>query len=381
MDIMKRFILSLVAIISLVFSPVAANAVEYSGVGGQPANPQADNPRSQSIFIYTLNPGDQKQDGVRIYNNTNTSRTIAVGAVDSALSSDGAFSCAQEVEAKKDVGSWINLSSSSVTIPSGGSVVVPFTITAPSNASVGEHDGCITMQDSSTQAATNQNGVVLSFRSAIRVVATIPGKIVKDLAITQLTIKLDAANQVLVDPTVSNTGNVSLDTNVTTSLVSLFGNTVASVKGTYPILARSTATWNLPLARPFWGGLYKASVSTTYNGTANTQLGLVDGSAGVTRKRDSGYIFITPALPAAIAELAVLLAIATGVFILVQKLRHKGHVKKHWHTYTVKSGDTVKQIAEQNGLPWKKLVTANRLKPPYDLREGHTIKIPPKKEG
>ncbi len=381
MDIMKRFILSLVAIISIVFSPITAHAVEYGGVGGQPDNPQADNPRSQSIFIYNLNPGEQKQDAVRIYNNTSTSRTIAVGAVDSALSSDGAFSCAQEVEAKKDVGAWISLSSNNATIPAGGSAVVPFTITAPSNASVGEHDGCITMQDSNAQAATNQNGVVLSFRSAIRVVATIPGKIVKDLAITQLTIKLDGNNQVLVDPTVSNNGNVSLDTNVTTSLVSLFGNTVASVKGTYPILAKSTATWNLPLARPFWGGFYKAAVVTAYNGTGDTQLGHADGTTEINRKRDSGYVFITPAPLAAIAELATLLAILTGIFIAMRKLRHKGHVKNHWHAYTIQSGDTIKKVAEQNSLPWKKLAAANRLKPPYDLREGHTIKIPPKKEG
>lgn len=380
MDIMKRFILSLAAIISLVLSPMAVRAVEYGGVGGQPANPQSDNPRSQSIFIYTLNPGQQKQDGVRIYNNTNTSRTIAVGAVDSAISSDGAFACAQEVEPKKDVGTWVSLSTSTVTIPAGGSVVVPFTITAPVNSSVGEHDGCITMQDSNTQVATNQNGVVLSFRSAIRIVATIPGTIVKELAINDLKVKLDGG-QLQINPVVTNTGNVSLDTKVTTSLVSLFGKTVASTEGTYPILAKSTATWTVKLDRPFWGGFYKASVVTAFNGTANTQLGHTDGSAQITRKRNSAYMFITPAPLAAVAELAVLLAIATGILTLAYRLRHRSHIKHRWHTYTVKSGDTVKQIAEKNGLPWKKLATANHLKPPYDLREGRTIKIPPAKKG
>ena len=32
-------------------------AIEYGGFGGRPAYPRADNPRTESIFIHTLEPG------------------------------------------------------------------------------------------------------------------------------------------------------------------------------------------------------------------------------------------------------------------------------------------------------------------------------------
>lgn len=35
----------------------ASFAIEYGGFGGRPAYPRADNPRTESIFIHTLEPG------------------------------------------------------------------------------------------------------------------------------------------------------------------------------------------------------------------------------------------------------------------------------------------------------------------------------------
>lgn len=41
------------------FSP-ALYAIEYGGFGGRPAYPRADNDRTESIFIHTLEPGSEK---------------------------------------------------------------------------------------------------------------------------------------------------------------------------------------------------------------------------------------------------------------------------------------------------------------------------------
>ncbi len=35
----------------------SVEAIEYGGFGGRPAYPRADNPRTESIFLYTLEPG------------------------------------------------------------------------------------------------------------------------------------------------------------------------------------------------------------------------------------------------------------------------------------------------------------------------------------
>ena len=236
------------------------------------------------------------------------------------------------------------------------------------------------MQDTKNQTATKQNGVVLSFRSGIRVAATIPGVIVKDISITKIATSKDTTGGYLVEPTVKNIGNVSLDTHVVTSLVSLFGQIADTNQGTYPILPRSTASWNFHLHSPFWGGIYKTVVTASFNGTVNAQLGKPDSSSQTIRNRDSGYTLVTPAPLAGIIEFAILLAIIAGGYWSLRKRRHVHHVKHRWHTYEVKSGDMIKHIADKNGIAWKKLATANRLKPPYDLHEGQTLKIPPHKE-
>lgn len=59
----------LIAVILLtIISPV--QAAETGGIGGKPANPRSDNPRTESIFVYELKPGETTKDAVEIYNNT-----------------------------------------------------------------------------------------------------------------------------------------------------------------------------------------------------------------------------------------------------------------------------------------------------------------------
>ncbi len=105
MKTLARYIITILAV--SVFTGITVSAVEYQGVGGRPANPVKGNERSKSIFIYELKPSQKKTDAVQIYNNTDTERTIKIDAVDSIISSGGAFACAQSAEAKKDVGAWV----------------------------------------------------------------------------------------------------------------------------------------------------------------------------------------------------------------------------------------------------------------------------------
>ncbi|MBU4455005.1 DUF916 domain-containing protein, partial [Patescibacteria group bacterium] len=121
-------------------------AIEYGGFGGRPAYPRADNSRTESIFIHTLKPGDIQEEGVLTVNNSAERKTMLVYAVDSTPSTGGAFACEQLAEVKDDVGAWITLAKSEVALDPGTNELVPFTITVPKNAGVGEHNGCIIIQ-------------------------------------------------------------------------------------------------------------------------------------------------------------------------------------------------------------------------------------------
>lgn len=378
----KHFLLGL-AIFAIAIIPSAASAVEYGGIGGRPANPRADNPRSESIFIYELEPGASAQDGVRVFNNTDTVRTIAIGAVDSALASDGAFACAQANEPRVNVGTWIELEQDSITVAPGKSGVVNFTITAPESANVGEQSGCITMQDTAaTEAPEQGGGVVLSFRSAIRVAVTVPGEIVKGLSVASITLGPSPSDGKLftATPSLRNSGNVSLDTDITVTLTSLFGIPADSKKGTYPVIAGSTASWNYEFTSPFWGGFYRADVVAEYNDNVDDGLGEDSAAPRQSVSGSSSYVYIAPAPLAALIQVAALALVIAGIVFGIRNLLHKRKVAKHWRNYEVKEGDSLQKIAKHTHVTWKTLARSNKIRAPYSLEPGQTIKVPPKSE-
>lgn len=382
---MKKLTVLLAAISTTVIVglPSVASAINYGGVGGTPAHPRANNPRTKSIFIYELKPGQQATDAVKIQNSTSSQQTIALDAVDSELSSGGAFTCKQAVEQKTDVGSWIKLSATSVTVAADSSKIVPFTVTVPNSkqVDVGEHDGCITLQAASQTAKKSaQAGILLSFRSAIRVVVTIPGKIIKKLNIDKINVVKNNNGSYQVSPFISNTGNVSLDTALQTKTVSMLGITTATIKnGTTPILPRTTASWNYTIKKPFWGGFYKARVVASYNANPTTELGVDNGANQQTISKDSAQFFVAPSPLALLIELAVVLGLIGLIAWFLRKRMHKKHVKKTWESYTMEKGDTLQQLAKEFHVPWKKIAQVNKLKPPYEIHEGEKLKLPPEK--
>src|SRR5688500_3251992 len=81
-----------VLVLMCLVSPV--HAVESGGIGGRPARPDPSNPRTESIFVFPVEPGQKTENAVRVYNNSGTEKIIGVYAVDSQVSSGGSFACA-----------------------------------------------------------------------------------------------------------------------------------------------------------------------------------------------------------------------------------------------------------------------------------------------
>jgi hypothetical protein len=383
---MRKFILVLVvaAMTTVLGLTSVTSAINYGGVGAAPAYPKSGNPRTQSIFIYQLKPGQSENDGVKVLNNTNRPQTISLDAVDSELASGGSFTCKQAAESKTDVGAWLRLQSTTVTLAPNSNKIVPFTISVPSGSTtdVGEHDGCITIQAASqTATKSSSSGILLSFRSAIRVVVTIPGKIVKKLDISSVDVKKTKNDKYEVSVVVSNDGNVSLDTKINTSLQNTLGLSAQSVnEGATPILPRSKSSLNYTLNHPFWGGWYRAKIKATYNSNPSAELG-VDSKADQAVKTLSSATFFALPTPAAGAIESAVIIILLGAMIWALRLRkHASHVKRHWEMYEVKEGDTLESLANEFGVSWKRIAKVNKLKPPYNLKKDQKLKLPVKKD-
>jgi hypothetical protein len=367
------------AVICAILAPLSAHAVEYGGVGGRPANPQSGNPRTESIFIHTLNPGESVKDGVKVLNNTAEQKTLLVYAVDSAVSSGGAFACTQAVDEKKDVGRWIVLSKTEVVLPSLAYEVVPFTLSAPSSASVGEHNGCIIIQEKKVQSSggQQQGGIQLSFRTGLRVAVLIPGAISRKLVISGFSTERKPTGAFLLKPAVKNEGNVSVDANLQVVTSYFFGKVLSRNGGEYPVLRGEESRWNLDLAKPFWGGWYKSALSVSYNANPTAQIGSAKDEQQVTLRGPTVWFWSMPAPAALIIECSILLVLLGLIVVVLRGLMIRRAVRKTWEIHLIRSGETINDIAQGLGVPWRVLVRANKLRAPYVLKAGQKIKVPP----
>lgn len=61
--VVPRFLRSVLAAIVVAISFTnSLHAIEYGGSGGKPAYPRPDNKRTESIFIHTLEPGQEQKE-------------------------------------------------------------------------------------------------------------------------------------------------------------------------------------------------------------------------------------------------------------------------------------------------------------------------------
>lgn len=358
---------------SLFFSGVVL-AVGNASIGGKPANPRPDNPRSQSIFVHELEPGSKTDDAIRVINNTDQTKTLLVYAVDSQIASDGAFACAQKADTPVSVGTWITLAESKVTLEPHSSKDVDFTIRVPDTASAGEQNGCIVVQDSERTPSPESNGLMLSFRSAVRVAITVPGDITKQLDFTGPVVVGGRDKIVQLSAGLKNNGNVSLDTAVEVRIRSFFGNTLRSAGGTFPVLARSEGVFNFEVDKPFWGGWYRVDATATYDSDPEYSLGESGESATITSPQK--WVFVSPEPLALLVELLLLVAVLSAVAVWV--LRRRRHQKLHARSvsYVVKKGDSLQSVAKKHGVSWKVVAKLNKLQAPYHIEPGQKLKIP-----
>jgi len=360
----RFFSLFLTSVLLFQFSTFPVFSIEYGGIGGRPAFPRSDEPRTSSIFIHTVNPGQIVEEGIYLVNNTAQTKTLMVYSTDSTPSTDGGFACKQQAETKTGVGAWVNLDQSEVSISPNSKQIIPFKINVPQNAEVGEQNGCIVIQEK--KSASSRAGINLSFRTGLRVALTVPGDIIKRLVINKFQLIKKSLNVFIFRPEIQNLGNVSVQTDVSVIVKDIIGRTKKEFGGGYPILRGDTSRYNFEFHAPIWGGIYTSSLKVSYH---NGHQEVVLDSSPIT-------FFVIPDVKVIIISLLALLPVLT--FIVIIFIRHYRLIKKrkHWLDYQVKKGDTLNDLAQKINLTWKELAVVNRIKAPYVLKAKSTIKVP-----
>lgn len=356
--------ISLFVLSSLLFI-TPAFAIEYGGIGGRPAYPKAENPRTESIFIYENAPGSVVKDGIVVVNNTAETKTILVYATDTTPSSGGGFACKQYSEEVTEEGKWFTLEKSEVTLKSGKTEIVPFTVSIPSDVAVGEHNACVVVQEKKEN--TTKSGISLNVRAAIRAMIVIPGDMVRQLSIDSFSYVKSENGKNLLNLIIANEGNVSIDADLNIIVKNFLTQKLfAEINGEYSITHDNKQEFNFDLEDRPWGGIYRAVLGVKY-----------DGDTGEEVLQSKILFAIVPSIYVLGLYIIILISFVTTLYLIIASALRRKWAIKNAKEYIVKTGDTLLSIANKRDMGWRFLAKMNKIKAPYSIAKGDKLLVPP----
>lgn len=157
---------------------VAAVAVESPPAPGQGINviPDKDSSRKSEsgelAELGTVQVGQTLRDAVLVRSSLNEPKEILLYAADAEPAVGGGFGFAAQDATQRQVGSWLRLVQTRLTVPAGGTVKVPYSLTVPSGTEGGEYVGAVVAEPVDEPAAA---GVQTTTRFAMAVYLRVPG--------------------------------------------------------------------------------------------------------------------------------------------------------------------------------------------------------------
>ena len=115
-----------------------------------------------------------------------------------------------------------------------------------------------------------------------------------------------------------------------------------------------------------------------YDENPEATVGVQSGKELTLRKGPSVWFFSFPTIPGLAIEIIVFLGLLFSGSLAWLSRKRKRWIKENWIVYEVRSGEDINVLAKRFGTSWKLLVKVNKLEPPYALRSGKKIKVPPK---
>lgn len=215
-------------------APTAAVAADNGDWSVLPTPAEDAGASRRTAFYLDARPGASLEDTVTVTNLTERTLEFELHAADAYNTPrDGSFALRQAEDEQVDIGSWIDLEATTLSVPPESAVEVPFTITVPDNAAPGDHTGGLVALDptiSRLEGGSGDFGVrrAVGVRLYLRVEGpTIPGIRVDDVAVTGPRAAL-ASEATDLTFTLANTGNLQLVPDLEVRARGLFGRELAS---------------------------------------------------------------------------------------------------------------------------------------------------------
>jgi hypothetical protein len=184
-----------------------ASAIDNGSLGIRPSN-------ESDFFHLSVLPGESVQAKAIVSNHTALPAELDTYAVDGLTTASGTFSLKSQGKVSEALGLWASVSVSTITVPSGGEVSVPFTITVPPATKAGDYSGGLMVQSKAVKGTTSTSGgspvrIDVVQRQGVRIYLTVPGVARLGLSASQLE-WAKSGDDIVVSVAVTNTGNSTL---------------------------------------------------------------------------------------------------------------------------------------------------------------------------
>lgn len=338
---------------------------------------------NHSWFIYEKEAGQVIEDVATLKNFSSKPADVNIYAVDATSSYGGSFILKFKEEDQKSIGYWTDVDVKSITINPSEVIDVPFKIVLPENVTPGEYIGGLIVETGDPLsidkeydercADENLCGTSIAVRTRVgtRIYLTVPGKTYEDFALTDFSVSKSITGTTKFQFRIENNGNVAYQPQSVIDVYDNMGNLYEHIEN--PLGISSPGTVINPVVkmknRPLIGNFTaKASVSF------DRQFGESEfHSAPPTAHKEVSFWV----MPWEIIFIVLLFILAVGAIITQRKMVWKSYLT-HAEEYSVQNGEDVVKIAKERHINWKKLAKFNKLKPPYIIREGDTLKVPKK---
>ena len=145
----------------------------------------ASGPDGRAAVEHELDPGEVVEDNFAVRNIGAQEVTFSLTGADGFTTRTGRFDILPADQESVDAGTWISLPET-VTVPAGGTVVVPFSVAVPDTAEPGDHAAGITASVLSVQSAEDGTSVGVESRVGFRVLTRVTGEITPAAALAGL---------------------------------------------------------------------------------------------------------------------------------------------------------------------------------------------------
>lgn len=371
-DAKKNFLIKILPLIAFAFWVVLPSSCVYAvgsdGIAAYPTTADPNNPLSQSSFIYSLKPGESKEDSLAVKNESEQEQSVSVYAVDAAADAAGESVLENETDTRDNMGRWINLETVRLALKPREERQVKFAINVPKDAVGKVFGGIIIQKDPTAKQKNTKSEVVANARIDIRIYETVPEEIIYKADMSGGVASYDKKDgNYVYSVKVKNEGNAPLDSTVRINIKDiLFGKQNQTIERKILIPRGEEMEVSAPLNR-VGIGKFEVSSEIEYRKTDGTQEKIANPG------RASFFAFPQEFIP-----IIGLLLLANIILIFIFKLKKRTD-KKYYKDYRIQPGDNLVNLAEKLAVNWEKIAKINKMKPPYQIKEGQIITVIDKK--